>query len=168
MGPGAGRRPELGSSRLAGPGITVGAGAEKDRPPSTALGPGNAVDSPCICVCGLRIHLGNDSALCPEFRAGKAERPGDPISCSRPLSPWGVGSQMGRGTGRDLSLSGAFSGLAGRGDAVNLVKSFRAASCRCRAPCGFHIKLCAFQKRGGGPAPTAAGACPAPEMALLV
>lgn len=81
LGPGAGRRPELGRSRRAGPGTPVGAAVRK-KPPSPALLPGNAVDSPCICVCGLRICLGNDSALCPEFRAGKAGRPGDPISCS--------------------------------------------------------------------------------------
>lgn len=118
----------------------------RKRPPNRARRPGNVADSPCICVCGLRICLGNDSALSPELRAGKG-RPGDPISCSRALSPWGAGG--GRPDGerdRDLSLSGSFSELAGLGDAVNLVKSFRAAACRRRAPCGFHIKPCAFQK----------------------
>ena len=78
MGPGAGRRPELGSGRLAGPGITVGAGAEKDRQAQLSA-PGMQSTAPaCVCadsgyilamilLCVQSSGLGKQSASVIQF-----------------------------------------------------------------------------------------------------
>ena len=78
MGPGAGRRPELGSGRLAGPGITVGAGAEKDRQAQLSA-PGMQSTAPAfvcadsgyilamILLCVQSSGLGKQSASVIQF-----------------------------------------------------------------------------------------------------